>query len=84
MNLLTQGLHAIAATLWIGGIFFAFMALRPAAQEILQPRERLHLWQVAYRKFFRLVWVLISILLATGYLCLFQVRRLRIRSPTCI
>ena len=23
MNLLAQGLHAIAATLWIGGIFFA-------------------------------------------------------------
>jgi len=42
MNLLAQGLHAVAATLWIGGIFFAFMALRPAAQEVLQPRERLH------------------------------------------
>ena len=71
MNLLTQGLHAIAATLWIGGIFFAFMALRPAAQEILQPRERLHLWRAAYRKFFQLVWMLISILLATGYYQLF-------------
>ena len=71
MNLLAQGLHAIAATLWIGGIFFAFMALRPAAQEVLQPRERLHLWRAAYRKFFQLVWVLISILLVTGYYQLF-------------
>ena len=71
MNLLAQGLHAIAATLWIGGIFFAFMALRPAAQEILQPRERLRLWRTAYQKFFRLVWVLISILIATGYYQLF-------------
>ena len=71
MSLLAQGLHAVAATLWIGGIFFAFMALRPAAQEILQPRERLHLWQVAYRKFFRLVWLLITILIATGYYQLF-------------
>lgn len=71
MNLLAQGLHAIAATLWIGGIFFALMALRPAAQETLQPRERLHLWRAAYRKFFRLVWVLISILIATGYYQLF-------------
>ena len=52
MNLLAQGLHAIAATLWIGGIFFAFMALRPVAQEVLQPREQLHLWRAAYRKFF--------------------------------
>ena len=71
MNLLAQGLHAIAATLWIGGIFFAFRALRPAAQEVLQPRERLHLWRAAYRKFFQLVWVLISILLVTGYYQLF-------------
>ena len=46
MNLLAQGLHAIAATLWIGGIFFALIALRPAAQELLQPEERdcLRLW----------------------------------------
>lgn len=72
MNLLAQGLHAVAATLWIGGIFFAFIALRPAAQEVLQPRERLHLWRVAYRKFFRLVWLLITILLATGYYQLFS------------
>ena len=71
MSLLAQGLHAVAATLWIGGIFFAFMALRPAAQEVLQPRERLHLWRVAYGKFFRLVWLLITILIATGYYQLF-------------
>ena len=71
MNLLAQGLHAITATLWIGGIFFAFMALRPAAQEVLQPRERLQLWRVAYRKFFRLVWLLITILITTGYYQLF-------------
>ena len=71
MNLIAQGLHAVAAALWIGGIFFAFMALRPAAQEVLQPRERLHLWRVAYGKFFRLVWLLITILIATGYYQLF-------------
>ena len=71
MNLLAQGLHAIAATLWIGGIFFALVALRPAAQELLQPDERLRLWRETYRNFFRLVWVLISILIATGYYQLF-------------
>ena len=71
MSLLAQGLHAVAATLWIGGIFFAFVALRPAAQEVLQARGRLHLWRAAYRKFFRLVWLLITMLLATGYYQLF-------------
>ena len=40
MNLLAQGLRD-RATLWIGGIFFALIALRPAAQELLQPEERL-------------------------------------------
>lgn len=68
---LIQALHGIAATAWIGGIFFAFMALRPAANKILEPNKRLQLWQSAYSYFFPWVWIFIGLLLATGYLDLF-------------
>ena len=71
MTPLVQALHGMAATAWVGGIFFAFMALRPAANSILEPTQRLQLWQSAYRHFFPWVWVMIGLLLATGYADLF-------------
>lgn len=72
INALIQALHGIAATAWIGGIFFAFMALRPAANKSLEPAQRVKLWQSAYSHFFPWVWLFIAILLATGYADLFM------------
>ena len=71
MDVIALGLHGIAATLWIGGIFFAFVALRSAAEEVLEPQHRLILWRATYRKFFRFVWVFVVVLLSTGYYGLF-------------
>ena len=62
-----EAVHGMAATAWVGGIFFAFMALRPAANTTLEPAQRLKLWQSAYSKFFPWVWVFIALLLVTGY-----------------
>ncbi len=67
LSALIQALHGIAATAWIGGIFFAYMALRPAANIVLEPPLRLALWHAAYRHFFPWVWLCIGILLVTGY-----------------
>lgn len=64
---LVQALHGMAATAWVGGIFFAYMALRPAANVTLAPAQRLPLWQSAYTHFFPWVWLMIIILLTTGY-----------------
>ena len=66
-----QALHGMAATAWVGGIFFAYMALRPAANATLEPAQRLQLWQSAYSHFFPWVWFLIGLLLITGYTDLF-------------
>ena len=60
-------LHGIAATLWIGGMFFAYIAMRPAAIETLEPPLRLKLFQGAFRRFFLWVWLFIAVLLITGY-----------------
>ena len=64
-------LHGIAATLWIGGMFFAYIAMRPAAVAVLEPPQRLKLFQAAFSRFFTWVWLLIAVLLLTGYSGLF-------------
>lgn len=72
LTAMIQALHGMAATAWVGGIFFAFMALRPAASRVLEPSLRLPLWQSAYSHFFPWVWLFIAVLLVTGYVDLFS------------
>ena len=36
-------LHLLAALIWVGGMFFAHMALRPAVNTMLEPPQRLPL-----------------------------------------
>jgi uncharacterized membrane protein len=63
-------LHALAAVAWVGGMFFAYMVLRPSAGP-LEPRLRLALWQRVFSRFFPWVWASIAVLLASGYAMLF-------------
>lgn len=58
-------LHTLAAVIWVGGMFFAHMALRPAALE-LEPPLRLTLWVNAFRRFFAWVWMSVIAILVTG------------------
>jgi len=64
-------LHGIAATLWIGGMFFAYVAMRPAAAATLEPPLRLKLFKAGFSRFFTWVWLFITVLLITGYSGLF-------------
>jgi len=64
--------HLLAAVIWVGGMFFAYNALRPAAAQVLEPPLRLELWVQVFRRFFVWVWLSIGTLLATGYWMLFQ------------
>lgn len=61
------GLHTIAATVWVGGMFFAYMVLRPSVPGIEQPPERLKLWDRVFEKFFFWVWIAVVALPSTGY-----------------
>ena len=63
--------HILAAVIWVGGMFFAYTALRPAAVQVLEPPLRLELWVQVFRRFFVWVWLSIALLLATGYWMLF-------------
>ena len=60
-------LHVLSALIWVGGMFFAYMALRPVAASKLEPPERLTLWVGVFGKFFPWVFASIATLLATGY-----------------
>ena len=59
-------LHVLAATMWVGGMFFAWMVLRPAAVAVLQAPERLRLWADVLRRFFVWVWVAVLVLPISG------------------
>ena len=60
-------LHILAAVIWVGGMFFAHVILRPIAAGQLEPPVRLRLWVGVFRRFFPLVFAAIVVLLATGY-----------------
>jgi len=60
-------LHVLSAVIWVGGMFFAYMALRPVAAVLLEPPARLSLWCNVFGKFFPWVWVCIISLLGSGY-----------------
>lgn len=64
-------LHLLSAVIWVGGMFFAYMALRPAAAQVLEPPPRLQLWVQVFKLFFLWVWLSIIVILVTGYWMLF-------------
>jgi len=62
---LALALHAIAAVIWVGGMFFAYACLRPTIA-ILDPQLRLRIWSGALSRFFRWVFPAIVVILVTG------------------
>ena len=64
---LSLSLHALAAVIWVGGMFFAYMAMRPAVVRVVDPSQRPLLWCHTLSLFFRWVWISVALLLLTGY-----------------
>jgi uncharacterized membrane protein len=60
-------LHLLSDVVWIGGMFLAYLAVRPAAVEALEPPQRLKLWVGIFRRFFFWVWLAVLLLLGTGF-----------------
>ena len=59
-------LHVLGVVVWVGGMFFAYMALRPIAADVLEPPARLTLWAGVFGKFFPWVWASVALILLTG------------------
>lgn len=64
-------LHLLATVIWIGGMFFAYMALRPVAGSLLEPPVRQALWVGVFKRFFAWVWLAIITLLVSGFWMIF-------------
>ncbi|MDQ7006597.1 MAG: CopD family protein [Acidobacteriota bacterium] len=60
-------LHALASAVWVGGMFFSMIALRPAAATLADPAVRNRLWLTALSRFFTWTWIAVIVLLATGF-----------------
>jgi uncharacterized membrane protein len=63
-------LHLLSAIVWVGGMFFALVVLRPASGP-LDPAARLALWQRVFDRFFPWVFAAIVLLLASGLFLIF-------------
>ncbi len=59
-------LHLLGTIVWVGGMFFAHMALRPTAAQVLEPPQRLPLLKGVLDRFFTWVWVSIVLILISG------------------
>ena len=60
-------LHLLGAVVWVGGLTFAILVLRPAAHEALEGPQRLALMQSVFRRFFRVLWHAVPLVLLTGW-----------------
>jgi len=58
--------HVLGAVIWVGGMFAAYVCLRPATGSLEGP-QRLQLWRGFFAKFFPWVWVSVILLLGSGY-----------------
>lgn len=65
--------HVAGVVVWVGGMFFAWMCLRPVAAAQLEPPSRLSLWVAVFRRFFPWVWVAVGAILSSGLHTLFAV-----------
>ncbi len=65
-------LHLFGVVVWVGGMFFAYMALRPVAATLLEPPQRLSVWAGVFSKFFPWVWISVGLILASGLYMLMQ------------
>lgn len=64
--------HSLAAVIWVGGMFFAYVVLRPALGFTDAP-VRLKTWDGCFRRFFAWVWGAAIALPASGYIQVFGI-----------
>ncbi|KEA63375.1 Phosphoribosylcarboxyaminoimidazole (NCAIR) mutase [Marinobacterium lacunae] len=60
-------LHILAAIVWVGGMFLAYVCLRPLAASLFEPPQRLQLWCGLFKRFFVWVWGAVILLPLTGH-----------------
>ena len=60
-------IHLVSVVVWVGGMFFAYVCLRPTAVELFQPPQRLQLWRGVLARFFVWVWWAVALIAGSGF-----------------
>ena len=63
-------IHVLCAVIWVGGMFFAYVVLRPSLS-VLEPMQRIALHTQVFRRFFLVVWHVMPLILISGFAVLF-------------
>ena len=63
-------LHLLGVVIWVGGMFFAYVVLRPSLS-VLEPIQRIALHTQIFRRFFLIVWHVMPLILLSGFAALF-------------
>ena len=67
---IAKAIQLLGAVIWVGGMFFALLVLRPSLA-VLEPPQRLALHGQVFKRFFRIVWHAMPLVLLSGYFMLF-------------
>jgi uncharacterized membrane protein len=62
--------HVLCAVIWVGGMFFAYLVLRPSLG-VLEPVQRIALHTQVFRRFFLVIWHAMPLILLSGFTMLF-------------
>lgn len=73
MHPLFKFFHLAGVVLWVGGMFFAWMCLRPVAASTLEPPARLKLWAGVFARFFPWVWAAVLAIVLSGLVTLLSI-----------
>lgn len=65
-------IHLAGVVIWVGGMFFAYVCLRPTAVELFDPPQRLRLWRGVFARFFVWVWWAVLLIAASGLVMIGQ------------
>jgi uncharacterized membrane protein len=60
-----KALHLLCAVVWVGGMFFAYVVLRPSMAAIEAP-QRMLLHTRVFKKFFLVIWHAMPVILLSG------------------
>jgi len=59
--------HVLCSVIWVGGLFFSYLVLRPSLSSVEGP-IRLQIWAGVFRRFFPWVWCCVLLLFGSGFI----------------
>jgi uncharacterized membrane protein len=69
---LLKAVHVLCAVVWVGGMLFAYVVLRPGLS-VLEPPQRIALHSQVFRRFFLIIWHAMPLIVLTGFAMIFAV-----------